>query len=273
MSSLPSYLAAAKPVPAANRAPWYKTIAPTYAGIMLWFVFWSESVKGEGTPGGVLSAGLGPALSGLILAALICHFFYYLVPGHAGHENGLSAVRGGHVDLRSQGRAVHARLAHGTAAIRLARRERLRRVEGALRMFNIGMRVLPTGAKEVVVPGVAHGIIAAAFAVIAAFIALKGIQYVARVATYLPLIPLVVMLVLLAKTCGGLGSFDAAKVVGAKPPERPRSPLRRPRRPRWPVLPPHRLRRGSDWRDVHLRGGVLCHRRGGRDRHRLQQPQ
>ena len=68
-------------------------------------------------------------------------------------------------------------------------------------------------------PGVAHGLIATAFAVIAAFIALKGIQYVARVATYLPLIPLVVMLVLLAKTGGGFGSFDAAKVVSAKPPQ------------------------------------------------------
>ena len=42
------------------------------------------------------------------------------------------------------------------------------------------------------VPGMAHGVIAATIAVVAAFIALKGIQYVARVATYLPLIPLVI---------------------------------------------------------------------------------
>ena len=46
MSNLPSYVAAAKPVPAAARAPWYKTITPTYAGVMLWFVFgpsWSKA--------------------------------------------------------------------------------------------------------------------------------------------------------------------------------------------------------------------------------------
>ena len=55
MSSLPSYVAAAKPVPAANRAAWYKNVAPTYAGIMLWFVFWQKIAVGETrNPWGVL---------------------------------------------------------------------------------------------------------------------------------------------------------------------------------------------------------------------------
>jgi cytosine permease len=49
--------------------------------------------------------------------------------------------------------------------------------------------------------------------VLAAFVGLKGIQYVAKVATYLPLIPLVVLLLLLSKTMGGLGSFDPQKFV------------------------------------------------------------
>jgi len=44
--------------------------------------------------------------------------------------------------------------------------------------------------------------------VLAAFVGLKGIQYVARVATYLPLIPLATLLILFFKTVGGLGSFD-----------------------------------------------------------------
>jgi cytosine permease len=66
---------------------------------------------------------------------------------------------------------------------------------------------------EVQVPSLAHGIIAAAFAFIAAFVGLKGIKYVAGVATYLPLIPVVVLLVLLVQTCGGLGGFEAQKVI------------------------------------------------------------
>ena len=49
-SNLPDYVASAQPVPQANRVPWYKTTAQTYAGIMLWFVFW-ESVPTSGAPG------------------------------------------------------------------------------------------------------------------------------------------------------------------------------------------------------------------------------
>ncbi len=219
MSNLPSYLAAAKPVPLANRAPWYKTIAPTYAGIMLWFVFWSESVKGEGTPGGVLSAGLAPALLGLILAALICHFFYYLVPGLLGVKTGFPLYVVGTSTYGAKGGLFMPGLLMGLLQFGWLAVNAFAVSKVLCECLNIGMRVLPTGAKEVVVPGMAHGIIATAFAVVAAFIALKGIQYVARVATYLPLIPLLVMLILLAKTCGGLGSFEAEKVIGAKPPQ------------------------------------------------------
>ena len=77
-AGLPDYVASAKPVPRTNRAPWYANTAPTYAGIMLWFVFW-QAIGGGSTPGGVLSAGLPVALLGLVLAALICHFLFYLV--------------------------------------------------------------------------------------------------------------------------------------------------------------------------------------------------
>ena len=61
--TLPSYLSMAKPNPPSNRAPWYKNTAPTYAGIMLWFVFWQDVPTGAGALGGTLSHGLGTALS------------------------------------------------------------------------------------------------------------------------------------------------------------------------------------------------------------------
>jgi cytosine permease len=47
-----------------------------------------------------------------------------------------------------------------------------------------------------------------AWALAAAFVGLKGIQYVARVATYLPLIPLAVLLTMLFKTGFSAGSFQ-----------------------------------------------------------------
>ena len=56
--NLPSYLAAAKPNPMANRAAWYKNTAQVYAGIMLWFVFW-QSIPGLKAPAAHWPRGSG----------------------------------------------------------------------------------------------------------------------------------------------------------------------------------------------------------------------
>jgi cytosine permease len=57
-----------------------------------------------------------------------------------------------------------------------------------------------------------HIIVAILWAAAAAFMGLKGIQYVAKVATYLPLIPLGILIILFFCTVGGLGSFEPAQV-------------------------------------------------------------
>ena len=120
MASLPNYVASAKPVPQASRVPWFKTTAQTYAGIMLWFVFWeSVPTSGATTPGrhpgpwnhDSDSRGdrRGPHLP---LCQLSC-------PGPDGHEDGPAAGGRRDFDLRRAGRIPHARLLHGRAAIRL----------------------------------------------------------------------------------------------------------------------------------------------------------
>ena len=76
---LPDYVSMAKPNPPENRAPWYKSTAPSYAGIFLWVVFYMEIAKGT-----LSEAGLGLSLLGLVVAALICHYLFYLVPGLLG---------------------------------------------------------------------------------------------------------------------------------------------------------------------------------------------
>ena len=59
-SNLPDYVASAKPLPTTARVPWYKSTAQTYAGIMLWFVFWQQVPSGSSAaPGGFLAHGLG----------------------------------------------------------------------------------------------------------------------------------------------------------------------------------------------------------------------
>src|SRR5271157_3973885 len=85
---LPSYITSATPNPPEKRAPWYANTAPTYAGIFLWFVFWQDAVNAPNA-GGMLSQGVGWALLSLVLAALVCHFLFYLVPGLMGQKTGL----------------------------------------------------------------------------------------------------------------------------------------------------------------------------------------
>ncbi len=201
--TLPSYLSMAKPNPPTNRAPWYKNTAPTYAGIFLWFVFWSQAPSGgSGVPGGVLSQGVGVALLGLVVAALLCHFLFYYVPGMLGLKTGLPLYVVGSAQYGTQGGFLMPGF-----------------LMGALQFGWLGVNAyFSSQALGPLVGGnvAAIKIIAVLWAVCAAFVGLKGIQYVAKIATYLPLIPLLILVILLAKTLGGLGDFDPQKLVAAQ---------------------------------------------------------
>lgn len=205
MSDLPNYVTAAQPVPAGNRVPWYKSTAQTYAGIMLWFVFW-DSIPSSGAagPAGILAHGLGTALLGVVVAALICHFASYLAPGLMGMKTGLPL-------------AVVGTSTYG--------------VQGGFLMPGFFMGVLQFGWLAVnaffsakLLAGLAgqgnmsalHLAIGCVWAAVAALVGLKGIHYVAKVATYLPLIPLVILLVLVAKTAAGIGNFKPELLAAAE---------------------------------------------------------
>jgi cytosine permease len=211
MASLPDYVTAAKPVPQEARAAWYKNTAQTYAGIMLWFAFWQSIPAGDGSPGGVLAAGIMPAIIGIVLAAFACHFLFYLVPGLLGMRTGLPlyvvgtstyGVRGG---LFMPGFLMGA-LQFGWLAFNC-----YFVAEMLCRAFGIGL----AESGKVAVPGAVHGLMACVWAVSAAFVGLKGIQYVARVASFLPLICLILLIVMLFATAGGLGDFTPQKVIDA----------------------------------------------------------
>jgi len=203
---LPDYLSMAKPNPLGNRAAWYKNTAPTYAGIMLWFVFWQDVPGGAGALGGVLSHGLGTALLGLILAALLCHFLYYLVPAMLGMKTGLPLYIVGTSTYGATGGFVMPGFVMGLLQFGWL---------GVNSCFSAAFLVKPfypdLGLLEVISTP-PHIIVAILWAAAAAFMGLKGIQYVARVATYLPLIPLGILVILFFCSVGGLGSFDPAQV-------------------------------------------------------------
>ena len=202
---IPNYIAAAAPVPQQERRPWYKNTAPTYAGIMLWFVFWSQMASGgTNQPGGVLSQGIGIAFLGLVVSALICHYLFYLVPGLLGLKTGLPLYIVGASTYGARGGFLMPAFLMGVLQFGWL---------GVNSYFSSNQIAAFIGGGET--GGVMPKIIAVAFAVLAAFVGLKGIQYVASVATFVPLVPLSILVLLLAGTWDGLASFDADALVAA----------------------------------------------------------
>ena len=200
ITSVPSYLACAKPNPSTNRAPWYKNTAPTYAGIFLWFVFWSYSLS-SGTPGGMLSAGVGVALGSVLVAALLCHFAFYYLPARFGQKTGLPLYIVGSSTFGATGGFLLPGFLMGLLQFGWL----------GVNIFGSSMAMnLMFGFK-----GFPLYIVMAIWGIAAVVAALKGIQYVAKFSTYLPLVPAVILIVLVAKTVGGLGSFDPSALIAA----------------------------------------------------------
>jgi cytosine permease len=192
---LPSYITSATPNPPAKRAPWYANTAPTYAGIFLWFVFWQDAVNAPNA-GGMLSQGVGWALLSLVLAALVCHFLFYLVPGLLGMKTGLPLYIVGTSTFGAQGGFLMPGF-----------------LMGVLQFGWVGVNVFFSSQALAQVIPLPPQVIMVVWGVLAAFVGLKGIQYVAKVATYLPLIPFAILLILLAKAAGTIGSFDPQKFI------------------------------------------------------------
>jgi len=204
-SQLPDYITASQPVPQESRAPWYKNTAPAYAGIVLWFVFWQSIVKGGGVPGGVLSQGIGPALIGLVIGALLCHFLYYLVPGLLGVKSGRPLYVVGTSTYGARGGLLMPGFLMGILQFGWI----------ALNAYAVSILLCECFGLDAKAPSVSHTLIAAALAILGAFVGMKGIQYVGKVATYLPIIPLVILIILVCKTAGGLASFTPDKAIEA----------------------------------------------------------
>jgi cytosine permease len=193
--ALPNYLETATPNPVTNRAPWNKNTAPTYAGIFLWFVFWMGATQAPNA-GGVLSHGVMVPIISLVLAALLCHTFYYVILGLMGQRTGHPLYIVGTSTFGAKGGFLMPGF-----------------LMGLLQFGWLGVNIyFASMALSQMIPIKAE-IIMVVWGVLAAFMGLKGIQYVARVATYLPLIPLVTLLVLFFMTLNGLKTFNPEEFV------------------------------------------------------------
>jgi len=135
-------------------------------------------------------------LISLVLAALVCHFLFYLVPGLLGMKTGLPLYIVGTSTFGATGGFIMPGF-----------------LMGLLQFGWLAVNTYFSAMALTAVIPVKAEIIMVAWGLLAAFVGLKGIQYVAKVSTYLPLIPLTILVILLVKTVGSLGSFDAAKFV------------------------------------------------------------
>jgi len=192
-STLPAYITSAVPNPPDKRAPWYKNTAPTYAGIFLWFAFWDRMSEN-----GLTLGGLGPILLGIVLGAIICHFLFYLVPGLLGLKTGLPLYIVGTSTFGAVGGLIMPGF-----------------LMGVLQFGWLGVNAFISS--QAIAEGLKVSSLFYPLCIIwtlaAAFVGLKGIQYVAKVATYLPLIPLAVLVIGLVLFAGSAGNYSPLPAV------------------------------------------------------------
>jgi cytosine permease len=150
---------------------------------------------------GLSMGGLGAALLGIVLGALICHFLFYVIPGNLGMSTGLPLYIVGSSTFGASGALIMPGF-----------------LMGALQFGWLGVNAWGS-AKALAAGFNAPGLfipLAIIWTIAAAFVGLKGIQYVARVATFLPIIPFVVLIMGLAMFGGSAADYKPVQVPGAQ---------------------------------------------------------
>jgi cytosine permease len=209
---LPSYITAAKPNPPDARTAWYKSTAPTYAGIFLWVVFYMEIptfLPGLG------SGGIGLAILALIVAGLICHFLFYLVPGLLGMKTGYPLYVVGSSTYGTLGGFLMPGLLMGILQFGWLAVNTAISTDFLLQAFGRDSAMQMVDGALVFTGSPVFTIVAIVWAVAAVTMGVLGIQYIAKIASVLPLVPLLMLLIGVFLTLSGLGSYEAPAEAAA----------------------------------------------------------
>jgi cytosine permease len=159
------------------------------------------------------NTGLGLSLVGLIIAALICHFLFYLVPGLFGMKTGYPLYVVGSSTYGTMGGFLMPGLLMGLLQFGWLGVNIAVSTDFILQATGKPPAVDPT--TEVFTGSTAFTIVAIIWAALAVFVALKGIQYVGKVSTFLPIVPLIMILYVFFANVGSAG--DYTPVEGGKP--------------------------------------------------------
>ncbi len=189
-SPLPGYVKASVAIPAASRAPWYKNTFPSYAGIFLWIGFY-RSLAGPT----LSQASPWVCLLGLLVAGLLCFALYYFVPAMLGMQTGRPLYIVGTSAFGATGGYLMPGLLMG--------------------LLQLGWFAVATSlATDFVLKGMHRNsktlftVIALVWAYGMAWVAIKGISYVARVAQFLNWAPLIMILVVFWANRSGISRFE-----------------------------------------------------------------
>jgi cytosine permease len=195
-TSLPEYVKASVPNPASARAPWYKNTAPSYAGIFLWFPFYLT--LGAQT---LTQASLAVCILGLVVAGLLCFGLYYYAPAMLGMQTGRPLYIVGTSAFGTSGGYLMPGLLMGVLQIGWFAVATYFATDYILRGL-IALNVIHSQSKVLFI------IIAVVWAYLLAFVAIKGIAYVARVAQVLNWVPLAMIIIVFFANYGGLGNYQ-----------------------------------------------------------------
>lgn len=193
MPNLPSYIAKATPNPQANRAPWYKNTAPSYAGIFLWVVFFQALADGplqHATPLFCVGA--------IIVAGILSYALYYYAPAMFGMKTGYPLYVVGSSTFGTRGGYLMPGILMGLLQIGWF----------AVATFFATQYILEGLGKDPRAGTLLFTVIAIIWGYGTGIVGAKGVQYVAKASLILTIIPALMVLYVFIKTAGGISSFQ-----------------------------------------------------------------
>jgi len=198
---LPKYIANCSPNDRAKRSPWYSNIAPAYAGVWLWVVFYQQIAHGT-----LREAGLLGSLLTLVTAAISCHFLFYYAPGMMGMKSGYPLFVVGSSTFGATGGVAVPGLLMGLLQIGWVAVS----TAVAANFLLQGLNMDPNPGKTPL-GNLPFTAIAIVWGVTVMFVGVKGIGYVSRVSSYINIVAFLMIALVFFKTRPGLsyGSFTA----------------------------------------------------------------
>ena len=174
---IPNYIRLTRPIPSVQRDPWYKNTFPTYAGIFLWVGFYL-SLAGP-TIG---EASVGICMGALLVAGLLCFGLYYYVPAMLGMQTGRPLYVIGASTFGTKGGYLMPGLLMGFLQVGWVSAEASVATDFIMKGLHLSSRI-------------AFSVIVLLWIYTLAWVAIRGIQHVARVAKFLNWVPLVMMVI------------------------------------------------------------------------------